>query len=815
MANRHGMVLTQCAPREPAKKTVYRIFCGLLAIAAVRVASTSGPAAAQTPNAAPTSSQPVETIVVTGTTPLPGTSIDIDKLPYNAQTLTANDLTREGSASVITALNDQIASVNINDNLDDPFQPNILFRGFEASPVLGTPEGLAVYQNGVRINEAFGDSLNWDLVPSIAIDRVAVVGSNPVYGLNALGGAVVINLKNGFSYDQGQAELSGGSWGQRNASVQYGVNSGAFGFYVAARGLEEDGWREFSPDRIGQLYTDLSYRAHALSLDLSFTGADNKLDGESPAPVQELAISRSLIFTSPQSNANRVAFVTLSGTYAANQDLSVQGDFYYRAFWQNLVNGNKTNYTACTTAQYAGFMCQADGTTPLHNAAGGLLPDISKGGTVYIGENDFQAIDTDGAGASLQATETASLFGRENQFTAGASIDGANTAFGSSTELGTINSALIVSNSGLFVDTPENTPFTATPVSLGATNTYYGIFATDTFNITRSLAATLSGRYNLAQIGLTDRLGSELSGHNNYSRFNPALGLTEKLSRNLTAYVGYSEGSRDPTPGEIECSNPTAPCLLPSSLSSDPPTLRQVVSHTWEAGLRGHFSALQLGPGQFTWNAGLFRTDVNDDIYGVATSVSTGYFQNIGGTRRQGVELGLRYGSDRFSAFIDYSYVAATFESSLLLPSPQNPDANANGDIQIRAGDRLPGIPAHRIKAGADYSLTPSWRVGADLIYESSQYFYGDESNQLQPLSGYTVVNLHSRYDVTDNVELFVNVVNALNAEYATFGIFGDPTGVGAPGIPPDAVTNGPGVDNRFESPAAPIGAFGGIRITF
>jgi outer membrane receptor protein involved in Fe transport len=782
-------------------------------VTALVIGGASVPAAwAQSASTTP---ETVETVVVTGTTPVPGSGIDADKLPYNVQSLTANDLLREGSASVTNALNDQLGSVNINDNADDPFQPDILYRGFEASPVLGTPEGLAVYQNGVRINEAFGDSLNWDLVPAIAINRVTVVSSNPVYGLNALGGAVVVNMKNGLSYEGGQAELSGGTWGQRNASLQYGANSGPFGFYVAVRGLEEDGWREFSQDSIKQLYADLAYSDHGLELDLSFTGANNRLDGESPTPVQELAVSRSLIFTSPQSNANKLAFVTLNGSYAANENLSIQGDFYYRAYWQNVVNGNSTDYTACTVAQFAGFMCQADGATPLLNSAGALLPDISKGGTVYVGENDFEAIHTDGSGGSLQATETASLFGRENQLTAGGSIDNATTDFGSSAELGTINSALVVSNSGLFADTPENTPWTATPVSLGATNTYYGIFATDTFNITRALAATISGRYNIAQIDLADHLGSDLSGHNSYSRFNPAFGLTEKLMRKLTAYAGYSEGSRAPTAGEIECSNPQAPCLLPSSLSSDPPNLKQVVSHTWEAGLRGAFVAPQLGSGQFSWNAGFFRTDVGDDIYGVATSVSTGFFQNIGGTRRQGAELGLHYRDDRLSAFFDYSYVSATFESSFLLNSPQNPDANANGDIQVRAGDALPGIPAHRIKAGADYRVTPSWLVGADVDYESSQYFHGDESNQLTPLPGFAVLNLHSRYDLTDNVELFVDVANVLDAIYATYGTLGDPTGVGALGIPPDAVTNGPGVDNRFESPAPPVSAFGGIRLTF
>ncbi len=779
-----------------------RGWAGLLATAA------AGGAAAQTP-------APVATVIVIGTTPLPGTGIDVDKLPGNTETITADDLTRAGSASVITALSDKLGSVSINDDLDDPFQPDILFRGFEASPVLGTPEGLAVYQDGVRINEAFGDALNWDLFPDIAIDRLAVVSSNPVYGLNALGGAVVITMKNGFSYQGGEAELSGGSWGQRNLSLQYGANAGPWGLYLAGRALEEDGWRRASPDSIKQLFGDLSYRADGLTVDLSVAGANNRLSGESATPVQELAVDRSLIFTNPQRNINELAFVTLKGGYAMSDTVSLDGNFYYREYRQTVVNGNTTNYSACTTPQDSGFLCQADGATPLTSATGALLPDLSQGGRVPIGENDFEAIRTVGVGGSLQATETAPVFDHENHLSAGLSVDSAATDFQSSAEIGTIDSTLAVSYSGLFVDTPENTAWTATPVGLGAATRYYGIYATDTLNFSEDLAATVSGRYNLADVDLVDRLGSGLSGQNRYSRFNPAIGLTEKLTGTVTAYAGYADGNRAPTPSEIECSNPKTPCLLPSSLASDPPTLRQVVAHTYETGLRGKVSLSGAGNGEITWNAGLFRTDVDDDIYGVATSLSTGYFQNIGGTRRQGAELGLHYRDERLSAFLSYSYVDATFRSALLLNSPQNAFADANGNIAVHPGDVLPGIPAHRIKAGADLQVTPSWIVGGDVAYDSAQYFRGDEANQLAPLPGFAVVNLHSRYEVTDRVELFVNVVNALNASYATFGVLGDPSGIGAPGVPAGAATNGTGVDNRFESPAPPMSAFGGVRVRF
>ena len=777
-------------------------------------------AAAQTPPPQQAAAPVAENIVVVGTSPLPGTGIDIDKIPGNTQTLSAGDLAREGSPNLIGALTDQLGSLSINDNLDNPFQPDILYRGFEASPVLGTPQGLAVYQNGVRINEAFGDVVNWDLFPDIAIDRVDLISSNPVYGLNALGGAVVVNMKNGFNHEGGDIDLEGGSFGRRSTEFEYGVNNGMFGAYIAGHALDEDGWREFSPNSIRQLYADFSARTDRLTLDLSFTGANNRLFGESSTPIQELAVGRNLIFTTPQDNFNQLDFVTLNGGYQASDTLSFQGSAYYREYRQTVVNGNTTNYTACTAAPDLGSMCQGDGVTPLTNASGALIPDISQGGTVPIGENDFESIRTVTVGGSLQASETAPVFGLENHFTAGATFDHAATDFQSSSELGTINNLLKVSYSGFFVSTPEGMDFTATPVSLGATDKYYSAYATDTLNVTPEIAVTASGRYNIAQIDLVDRLGADLSGQNRYSRFNPAIGATDKLTDNITAYFGYSEANRTPTASEIECSNPLQPCLLPSSLASDPSNLKQVVSHTYEGGVRGWFATpelagLGLGAGRINWNASLYRTDLDDDIYGIATSVSTGFFQNIGGTRREGAELGLKYKEDRFSAFLQYSYVDATFQSALTLNSPSNPFQDANGDIHVRPGDQLPGIPENRVKFGADYRILDGWNVGGVLTYVGSQYYRGDESNQLAQIPDYVVVNLHSTYQVTQNVQLFVTLDNAFNAQYATFGVLGDPTGVGAPGIPPDGVTNGPGVDNRFLSPASPIAAYGGVRVSF
>ena len=232
-------------------------------------------------------------------------------------------------------------------------------------------------------------------------------------------------------------------------------------------------------------------------------------------------------------------------------------------------------------------------------------------------------------------------------------------------------------------------------------------------------------------------------------------------------------------------------------------------------GLRGSFTLGGLAPGKFTWHGGLYRTDLTNDIYGVATSISAGFFENIGSTRRQGIETGLSYKDERWSAYGSYSLVDATFQSPLIIPSPNNPFADINGNIHVAPGDRLPGIPEHQLKVGADYHVTPNWTVGGILTYFSDQYLRGDELNQNPTLPGYFVVNLHTSYKLSENFELFARAENVLNAHYSTFGEYGDPTGIGAPGIPPGSVTNGPGVDNRFVGPAPPVAVYGGVRLSF
>jgi iron complex outermembrane recepter protein len=770
-------------------------------LAGINVAGSAIAADADDEEGAPAA---VEGVTVISASPLPGSGLSADLAPAAVQTLSADDLRLGGVPGAAGALGAQLGSVSLSDTLADPFQPDVLVRGFAASPVLGASQGVAVYQNGARINEAFGETVNWDLTPDLAIRRLDVLGANPVFGLNALGGAIVATMKTGFSDPGGDLSVSGGAFGRREAAAQWGAARGSVAIYLAARGLDSDGWRRFSPDHLRSLYAAVGWRGQAASLDLGLTLADDRLFGQSAAPVQELAVDRALVFTNPQENHNRLVFVTLDGSATLTSRLSLQAGLYLRRFRQDVVNGNTTAYVACQDAP--GSLCQPDALTPLSDAAGRPIPDLSGGGATPIGEIDREQVDTTSGGASLQATWTAPLLGLDNHLVAGASLDTAATDYGSSAEVGVIGAELRIQPSGLVVTTPENTGFQATPVSLHAVTRYVGLYVTDTLNLTPSLALTAGGRGNIAQVDLADRRGRNLDGANRYERFNPALGLAWKLTPGLTVYGGYAEGSRTPNPSEIECSNPQIPCLLPSSLASDPPTLRQVVSRTWEAGLRGRAT---IASGAVTWSAGAFRTDVRDDIFGVATSLSSGYFQNIPGTRRQGFELNARYRGDRLSAYLSYSYVEANFQADFLLPSPANPFADAHGDIHVRPGDRLPGMPRSRLKAGIDYELRPGWSVGATLVAADGQTYRGDEAGLLAPLGGYAVVNLRSSLALSRRASLFVQIDNALDARYATLGLLGDPTGVGAPGVPLQ------GADPRFQSPAPPIAAAGGVKVEF
>jgi outer membrane receptor protein involved in Fe transport len=342
---------------------------------------------------------------------------------------------------------------------------------------------------------------------------------------------------------------------------------------------------------------------------------------------------------------------------------------------------------------------------------------------------------------------------------------------------------------------------------LRTVNQYNGIYAMDTFNVTDALAITGGGRFNAARISLEDQLGTALNGDHSFNRFNPVIGGTYKFTPELTAYAGYSEANRVPTPLELGCADPNNPCLIAAFLVSDPP-LKQVVSKTVEAGLRG---SKELNIGTVGWKIGGFRATNYDDILAVPIPGRTGFgfFQNVGRTRRQGLEAEVNIKSPTLTFSASYAFVDARFLDALTLGS-NSPFADAGGNIQVSPGNQIPAVPRHRVKVGVEYALTDAWKVGGNALFVSSQYLVGDESNQFAKLPSYTVFNLHSSYQVTKTIQLYGRVDNIFDNRYATYGQFFDTTAV------PNFTNGGAAFnDPRSLSPARPRAFYAGMRMTF
>ena len=270
--------------------------------------------------------------------------------------------------------------------------------------------------------------------------------------------------------------------------------------------------------------------------------------------------------------------------------------------------------------------------------------------------------------------------------------------------------------------------------------------------------------------------------------------------------AGYSEANRAPTPLELGCADPAHPCVVAAFLVSDPP-LKQVVSHTVEAGLRG---TRDLNIGALEWKLGVYRADNTDDILAIPSQVQGfGYFQNVGSTRRQGIEAGANLKSSAFELYASYALVDVRFRDALTLGS-NSPFADGNGNIFVQPGDQIPAIPRHRIKAGIDYSVTDQLKLGGDMLLVSSQYFVGDASNQAPKLPAYATFNVHGSYDIDKNFQIYARVDNVFDNHYATYGTFFDTAAL------PNFANGGAAfTDARSVSPARPRGFYAGLKVTF
>ncbi|WP_206995515.1 TonB-dependent receptor [Trinickia mobilis] len=710
-------------------------------------------------------------VIVIGTTPLLGIGTPLSLVPANVQTVRGKDLEQQHRSTLTDFFEKNLPSVDINEAQGNPYQVDINYRGFTASPLVGTPQGLSVFMDGVRINEPFGDVVNWDLIPQQAIDTIQLIpGSNPAFGLNTLGGAIAISTKNGKQDPGGDAEVTGGSWGRKTAEIEQGGTIGQnLDYYVTGTAANDDGWADHNSSRVRQGFGKLRYTDADTTLSLSAGGADNDLQGSQTIPRSFLDNFRQA-YTFPDQNQNSAGYVTLSGDHAFNDHVELSGEVYFRRF----VNTNTSSNS--------------------NRDFGQVLPDGSI--DMLEGSNVKSSVDTDSYGASLQLTLLGKLGGMENQFVAGMAADFANSHYTQSSQDASFTASRATVGIGDFVQ----------QVDAKTRDGNLGFYLQDTLSLTKQWTLTLAGRYDWAKADIGDESGMQplLNGSHVFSRFNPALGLNWNPTPGFTAYATYNEGMRSPTAIELTCADAAAPCSLPNDFLADP-ALEPVVSKTFEVGARG-----KIG-GATTWSAAVYSTTLDDDIEFISTATTTqGFFQNVGNTRRQGVELSGHTQFGPLGVTANYSYVDATYRSTWVESSPSNSSADANGNITVKPGDHIPGIPANTVKLRLDYAATPKWDIGTNLTYRGSIYARGDEDNEdvNGKIAGYFLIDLDTTYQVTKQLQVFATVSNLLDKRYASFGVLGQ------------NVFNGPNhtfdglapVNEQFVGPGAPRGMWVGMR---
>ncbi|HEY3826171.1 MAG TPA: TonB-dependent receptor [Bryobacteraceae bacterium] len=795
-------------------------------------------------------------IDVIESSPLPGTDLPIDQIPGPVQTATGQDLDRSGALDLTDYMARRMDSVHINQNQENPFQPDLNYRGYTASPLLGTPEGISVYMDGVRQNQPFGDVVAWDLIPKIAISEMALIpGSNPLFGLNTLGGAVSIETKNGFSAPGTMLQISGGSFGRREGQIEHGwSNSKGLSLYVAGDLFREDGWRQLSPSEVRQVLAKVGWRNAKTSVFLSLGYADNWLTGNGLQDTRFLAQNWSSVNSVPDITWNRSPSFNLSLSHNVTSHLVLSGNAYFRyiradttngdlnndSFGESLYNLSAGDIAALNAAGYKGFPTTGNTTTmpfPFWRciAQGLELSEPEEKCDGVIG-NTHNKQNNWGLSGQLGW-----LIGH-HRVTAGAIWDRSSTIFQQASEFAYLNSdSLTFTPTGVFEDGSTNA--NGVPVD-NRVNLHGGVntasfYIGDTISLGKSLAFTVSGRYNRTAIDNADRLplvtdGSRGSLNGNYvfNRFNPAIGFTWTAPKYASVYFNYSESNRAPTSIELGCADPTQPCNLPNALVGDPP-LKQVVTRTFEAGLRGSLPG--IGENNLRWSAGWFRGENYNDLLFVASQqTGFGYFLNFGKTLRQGAEISVSGKFRRFTLGGNYTFLDATYQTPQVIAGSSNSLGDGgpgqDGNINIVPGDQIPQLPRNMLKAYADYQVTSKFSVDLDFNATGRSFARGNENNLDKPdgvyylgqgfSPGYGVLNLGARYRPYKKIEIFVQIDNLLNHRYYTAAQLGPTPYDNAGNFIARPFAAPPGEDfpvrtSTFFAPGAPIGAWGGLRFRF
>jgi iron complex outermembrane receptor protein len=680
---------------------------------------------------------------------LPGTPLPTDSVPATVDVIPGATLRSTGEVTLQEALR-RLPGVSTANQQGNSFQMDLSVRGFQGTSVTGAPQGISVFVDGVRVNEPTVEEINFDLLPLDDIERIELIrGPVAVFGRNTLGGVLNIVTRRGAEVREIVPEAEWGSFGRQKYRLRVGGAAGPVDYYVAGTYFSEDGWRDASASRVGRLFARIGLREGGTDLSLSYQRVQNRIQQPGSLPESELDQHRTRNFTRGDFFEPLLNMVTLNLKQELSERWALAATLFTRMLDAEQFNVN----------------------------------------VAAVNSRSFTTTAT--TGGTVEAINQATLFGRSNRLVLG------------------VESAYANARVRVFEETSAGEREVDSDVRDGITTA--GGWVLNTLEVGRDLLVsgdqlvlTAGARFDYEHHAIGDRTPDpdipSSAGKHTFTRTTPRFGINYNPTPRLNLYFSFAEGFRAPAFLELTCASPATICPgLQAGVAADPP-LKPVTVRNYEVGVRAQ---------PWPWLEGrlaLYRSDVQDDIFSVAPTGTVGlFFQNVGGTRRQGIEVELRGKYDRLlEPWVNYAYTKATFRDEVLLGTSRvTVDCSTPPCTQlVRKGSELPLVPRHRINAGVDAHLTDWLTLSLSGAYVGRQWLRGDEANAERQLGDYVVLNASLTARVKA-LTAFVAVHNLLDTEYETYGTFA-----------PNAQVNGAPVQ-RFLTPAPPINVQGGIAWKF
>ena len=631
-------------------------------------------------------------------------------IPARVTTVTGRELNAY-RPRVLSGVMQQQAGFSAYDDLGSLFKLNLSSRGFVASPVVGVPQGVSVFLDGVRMNEVDAAQVNFDLLPMEHVKRVELLsGNGSLLGRNSLGGAINLITTRGEGPLGGRIELSGGSFnsfrGEGNVS---GLTKNGVDYYAGGTWHWEDGWRDVTSGRQRNAFLNLGKLGERSGIRLQALYAESRAETAGSLP-------ESVYRVKPDSNLS-------ANDYEDLRQIQVSVSGYRQTGF-----GRASFITFVRHHRAERFNANQDA----HADAFGTASNIAFGYTA-----DYR---------------WATPIDREGALSVRVGVDGS------------VNQALI----SLFVDSVK---FGGSRISTTrARSPVWDLAPFAMADLARGRLTVSAGvRLDHVEIPFHNLDDPSLDTAGIYTRLNPRLGVGVDLGRGFSSYGSWGMSFRAPAVIENACADPERPCPLPFALGDDPP-LKPVTAGTLEAGVAYASSRAYVAISAYHTNVrnDIFLTPNPDAPEG---STLEGYFINLDQTRRQGVEVNARFlPPGGHSLFVNYAYTLATFQSDAEIFSPRVSEEQGITNT-VKPGSRLPLVPEHQLKGGMDLLVSPAVSLGVQGRYIGSQVLRGDEANRTARLPAYFVADARAGVEV-GRFEIVGIITNVFARKYASFGTF-------------------------------------------